>query len=54
VPDAALTNGEASGLTDSTIRVDVALLDGLMRLVGELVLAATRSSNGRWRSRTPC
>jgi two-component system chemotaxis sensor kinase CheA len=39
-PDAALPAGEAHpSVTDSTIRVDVGLLDGLMRLVGELVLA---------------
>ncbi|MEO8428077.1 MAG: chemotaxis protein CheW [Verrucomicrobiota bacterium] len=33
------TESRASAVTDSTIRVDVALLDKLMTLVGELVLA---------------
>ncbi len=43
-PDAALTSSEPSetrnsAVSDSTIRVDVGLLDKLMNLVGELVLA---------------
>jgi two-component system chemotaxis sensor kinase CheA len=32
----------AGGVSESTVRVDVALLDGLMNLVGELVLARNR------------
>jgi len=43
VPDAATatetTEPRGSGVSDSTIRVDVGLLDKLMNLVGELVLA---------------
>ncbi|MEM7273941.1 MAG: chemotaxis protein CheW [Actinomycetota bacterium] len=40
VVDEALTTQKASGVkSDTTIRVDVALLDDLMNLVGELVLA---------------
>ena len=37
-PSAESPTAPASALTDSTIRVDVALLDKLMNLVGELVL----------------
>jgi two-component system chemotaxis sensor kinase CheA len=41
--DALQTQAEArSGLADQSIRVDVALLDKLMNLVGELVLARNR------------
>src|SRR5262249_55851952 len=36
---AANSEGKGSGVTDSTIRVDVGLLDKLMNRVGELVLA---------------
>ncbi|QOV88121.1 chemotaxis protein CheA [Humisphaera borealis] len=36
---AAASSPAAAGLSDSTIRVDVSLLDKLMNLVGELVLA---------------
>jgi two-component system, chemotaxis family, sensor kinase CheA len=39
VNEALKTQGEARSLTDSNIRVDVSLLDKLMNLVGELVLA---------------
>lgn len=38
-PDAGRPPGERSGLADSSIRVDVRLLDKLMNQVGELVLA---------------
>jgi two-component system chemotaxis sensor kinase CheA len=37
--EALKTQSESRGVTDSTIRVDVGLLDRLMNLVGELVLA---------------
>ncbi|MSO23247.1 MAG: chemotaxis protein CheA [Acidobacteria bacterium] len=39
VQEALKIQGESRGVTDSNIRVDVSLLDKLMNLVGELVLA---------------
>jgi two-component system chemotaxis sensor kinase CheA len=39
VNEALKAQGESRGVTDSNIRVDVGLLDKLMNLVGELVLA---------------
>ncbi len=38
-PDAAPSQSRSHGIADSSIRVDVALLDRLMTLVGELVLS---------------
>lgn len=38
-PAAETSDGRSSGISDSSIRVDVGLLDKLMNLVGELVLA---------------
>jgi two-component system chemotaxis sensor kinase CheA len=39
VPDESTRSGDSHSLQDSSIRVDVQLLDSLMNLVGELVLA---------------
>ncbi|MCE9572015.1 MAG: chemotaxis protein CheW, partial [Deltaproteobacteria bacterium] len=41
-PAAAAPAGDAPHRTDSTVRVDVALLDGLVNLAGELILARNR------------
>lgn len=42
----------SSSVADSAIRVDVVLLDKLMNLVGELVLAGTRFCNTTRRTTT--